>query len=122
MKRLKQTRRGSKIMKYILSIDSALDSMHFWRITLGANLVAGSYFDLLFDEVVIDHFLRHGMFHLNSGIHLHEIKVSVLIHEKFYGTYAFVIDALRRINRRFSHFLTQLRRHKRRWCLLTNFW
>ena len=42
--------------------------------------------ELFFDEVYAHHFFRDGVFHLQTSVHLQEIKVAVFVHQKFYGT------------------------------------
>src|SRR5258706_2074252 len=52
------------------------------------------------------------MLYLDPRVHLHEIEVAMLVHEKFDGAYALVIDGRSRLDSRISHALAQFRRHK----------
>ena len=59
-----------------------------------AELFAGSTANLLFHNIQArDHF-RHGMFHLDSSVHLNEIVASIGLEEELNGSGILVIDVL----------------------------
>src|SRR5688572_16038267 len=55
------------------------------------------------------------MLHLDPGVHLHEIKIAVLVHEKLNRSDTFILHGKRRLDGSLSHFFTQFLGHKRRW-------
>src|ERR1700754_2617887 len=92
MKHIDPTWRRPEIIVRIFRIDTALDSMSLWFIVYSANAISGSYFYLFFNKIKIDDFLRHTMFYLDTGIHLHEVEITMLVHEELDSTHALVID------------------------------
>src|SRR5207302_6297952 len=58
-----------------------------------------------------EHF-RHGMLHLNAGIHFHEIVLAVRIEQHLNRAGAYIIDRLGTGDRRVAHALPQRRRHR----------
>ena len=47
------------------------------------KVLASSDADLFLHEITPVHFLSNCVFHLDTGVHLHEIKAPVLIDQKF---------------------------------------
>src|SRR5690606_34115515 len=78
-------------------------------------------FDLFFDQVKIDYFLRNGMLNLDSCIHLHKIEVTVFVHKELYCTNTFVFHSFSSLNGSLPHSLTQIICHERTWSLLYQF-
>ena len=85
---------GLKIAEGIFGIDAA-----FYGVILQLGVVhvlrkgfASGDLDLLFDEINAVGFLSDAVFHLDAGIHLHEVVVSMVIHEAFDGAGADVAD------------------------------
>src|SRR5690349_4746370 len=71
------SRAWPEIIVRIFGIDAAFHGMTVWEITFPGNRNACCYFDLFFDEIMIDHFFCYWMLHLDTGVHLHEIEVFV---------------------------------------------
>ena len=83
--RLEHARRGREAAGRVLGIDPALDR----RSGQGdvplrhAQRLPGGDADLLLHEVASIDFLRDGVLHLDACVHFHEVKVPVLIDQKF---------------------------------------
>ncbi len=105
--------RGTKIVVRVLRIDPTLDRVHLRNIITTRNFIPRRNQDLLLDEIVIDHLLRHTMLHLNPRVHFHEIEVPVLVHQKLNRTYTLIIDRRRRLLGRLPHLESQLIGHER---------
>src|SRR5688572_12829908 len=56
---------------------------------------------------MIDDFFRYRMFDLYPGIHLHEIKILVFVHQELDCAYAFIINSLTGFDGSFTHFIPQ---------------
>ncbi len=109
-----------KIFLWILGVDPAFD-----RVTarLGLNDIAtkmltSCHLDLLLHEIASVDLLGDGMFHLNAGIHFHEVEIPVIVHEILDGAGICVADALAEADRCIAHFFAKLGRHQRRRALL----
>src|SRR2546428_554908 len=89
--------------------------MHGGEIIFSRDRFTHRNLDLLLNEIVVDHFLRHWMFHLYARVHLHEIKVAMLINEKLNGANSFITDCLACFDCGLSHLLTQFLRYKWGW-------
>jgi len=59
------------------------------------------------DEVETGHELGHGMFDLESGVHLQEVERAVFV-EELHGSGALVVARLTETDRRFTHLLADL--------------
>ena len=105
----------AEVVVRIFRINAALYSMYFWLVVAATYRHTCGYLYLFFDQVVADHFLRHAMLHLYTGVHFHEVEVAVLIHQEFYGTHAFVIDGRCSFDGGITHFDTELGSHEGRW-------
>ena len=80
----------------IFRVDAAFDRMTFrFQFTLDERqFLTERNPNLPLDQVdSIDH-LRDAVFNLDSGIHLHEVKIFVLVHEEFNCSNTLIIDAL----------------------------
>ena len=104
-----------KIFLWILGVDSAFD-----RVTarLGLNDIATQMFAsgnlyLLLYEIASINLLGDRMFHLNTGIHFHEVEVSVIVDKILDSAGICVADALAEANRCFAHLFAKLGRHER---------
>src|SRR5690606_493945 len=113
--------RWSEIIKWIFSIYSAFDRMHLGFVVGSGDRHTTSYLYLLFYQVEVDYFFSHGMLHLNARIHLHKIKVTVLINQKLDCSCTFVVHSFSTFNGRFSHSSSKFRGYKRRGRLLYQF-
>ena len=111
-------RRRPKIVVRVLRIDPAFYGVQFWEIVLSRNRYPGRYQNLLTDQIVIDDLLRNGVLYLDTCIHLHKVEFTVFVHQKLHRTGPFVFDIFRCLYGRFSHFVTEFVRHKRRWGFL----
>src|SRR5690606_29023197 len=72
------------------------------------NFFTSSYLDLLFYQVVVNYLFRNRMLYLDTGIHLHEIELAVLVHQELDGAHAFVTDSHGAFNSRIAHAFTQV--------------
>ncbi len=86
----------------VLGRDAALDGValepHVALIEKGVPLGDA---DHPFDDVDAADHLADAVLHLQAGVHLHEVEVFVLVHEKLEGSRTLVPDVLRRLDRRF---------------------
>jgi len=112
MQRLDSAGAGSEAVEGVFGIDAALHGMRLREVVVAGDVFAGGDFDLLLDEVEVDDFFGHGVFHLNAGVHLHEVEVAILIDEEFDGAYAFVVDGRTGGNCGGAHFFAQLGGHE----------
>ena len=69
--------------------------------------------DLLFDKVASVDLLGDRMLDLDAGVHLHEIKMPVIVDEELDGAGIGVADVLRQLDRGGAHLRTQFGRHQR---------
>jgi hypothetical protein len=58
------------------------------------------------------------MLYLDTGVHLHEVEVVVLVHQELYGTYALIFDSFAGANGCISHLLADRLRDIWRWSFL----
>ena len=81
VKEINLARAGSEIVVGILGVDSALDRVAARGAVhdVSGKRFAGSDTNLLFDEVTTANFLGNGMLHLDTGVHLHKVKVLVVV-------------------------------------------
>src|SRR5258708_27406465 len=99
------SRGRSEIIIGIFGIDTALNGMPLRLVIESADRISCRYFDLFFDQVEIHHFFRDTMLYLDTGVHLHEVEIAVLIHEEFDRSHAFVVDGGSRFDGGISHTL-----------------
>ena len=74
--------------------------------------------ELLLDQVAAVDFLRDGMLDLDAGVHLHEVKIAVVVDQELDGAGVLVVDRLGQGDRGLAHALAQLFRHDGRRTLL----
>ncbi len=55
--------------------------------------------------------LRYRVLHLDTGVHLHEVEIPVLVHQELYGARVLIAADLSRRHRRRAHSLAELRGH-----------
>ena len=79
---------------------------------------AGSDPKLLLYQIQSRHKLCHRMLHLDTGVHLHEVKTSVSLQEKFNGSGIDITCCFCRSHSRFSHGTSQFRGNGSRRALL----
>ena len=96
-----------EIIGGILGIDAAFDGV---GTGYGVDDVLGEVFpggdeDLFLDEIATINFLGNGVLHLDAGVHFHEIKVALVIDEKFHGAGIFVADSAGECDGGVAHFL-----------------
>src|SRR5260221_2871111 len=72
--------RRPEIVVRIFRIDTAFDGMPLGLVIQTADTIAGGYLDLLLNKIEVDDFLRHTMFYLDTGIHFHEVEVTMFVH------------------------------------------
>src|SRR5690606_16732882 len=82
---------GAEAVEGILGVDAALDAVAHRFVVETADGYTRGDLDLLTDQVVIDHLLGDGVFHLDPRVHLHEVEVPVLVHQELHGAHAFVV-------------------------------
>ena len=61
------------------------------------------------------------MFHLQPGVHLHEIEAAILVQQELHRAGAAVVDRLCRLHRGIAHLLAQRLGHTRGGRLLDHF-
>ena len=49
---------------------------------------------LFLDQVVINHFFRNAVFYLDTGVHFHEIEITVFINQELYRSNTFIANGL----------------------------
>src|SRR5690606_31034247 len=103
---------GPKIIIWIFGIDSTFDGMHLRLIVPSTNGYARGNFYLFLNEVKANHLFGDPMFYLDSGVHLHEVELLVLVYQKLHGTYTFIVNRFGGTDGSFPHLLSQLRGHK----------
>ena len=96
-------------MLRVLSTYTALYGMTVLRqvFLLEAQRLASRYAQLLLHQVHANHLFRYRMLHLQTGVHLQEVEVMVLIHQELYGASTHVVHSLSRSHRLGAHLLAQ---------------
>ena len=96
-------------MLRVLSTYTALYGVTVLRqvLLLEAQRLASSYAELFLYKVNAYHLLSNRMLHLQAGVHLQEVEVVMLIHQKLYGASAHVVHSLSRSHRLSAHLLAQ---------------
>src|SRR5207302_9025185 len=100
--------RWPEVMLGILGVDTAFDRMSARLELLLPDPFAGRDLKLKFDQVIPGHKLGHRVFHLNAGVHLHEIEVLVIVDEELYGPGPLVLHILRPLHSRGAHLFPKL--------------
>ena len=100
----------------VLCIDAALNRMSQHRNILlhKVQLFARCNTQLPSNQIQTGNFFRNTVFYLNAGVHLAEIKILLVIHQKFYGARAGISRALRESHCTSTHFLPLSVGQKRR--------
>ena len=75
----------------------------------------------LFHQIDSGYCFCYGMLHLNTRVHLHKIKILLIIHKKLNGTGAEITGCLCRTHRCPSHFSARLLFKESRRCLFNHF-
>src|SRR6185295_13042852 len=96
-----------------LGIDATFDRVthHDHVILSKAERLAFRHPNLIAHNVRERDHLSHGMLDLNARVHLHEIKTTVFIEQKFERARTRIANRLRSLHRGLAHLLTQLRSH-----------
>src|SRR5579883_1503857 len=115
------TGRRTKIFFGIFRIDAALNSMALGLARTLGDAATGGHMELLANEIETNNLLGHRMLDLNTRIHLHEVKIVVLIEKEFDRTSANIADARGAFHRCRTHSITHLFRNDRRGRLLYQF-
>ena len=107
-------------MPGILGVDAAFDGVaaNLHVALVDAQLLPGGHFYLQLHDVSAGDHLRHRVLHLDAGVHLHEIKVTVAIHQELHGARTRVIDSMRSPDRRLAQGADEAFPHPRRRRLL----
>jgi hypothetical protein len=82
---------------------------------------AGRDPDLLLHQIAPVHFLRDRVFHLNPGVHFHEVEIPVFIDKVFHGSSVLVADRFGKLHRTLTHSLPEFFIHERRRAFLDDF-
>src|SRR5262249_20420969 len=108
--------RRLEVVGRIFGIDTALDRMQsrFCARNMRGKWLARGNADLLLYEIAPINFLRDGVLHLDARVHFHEVKVPVLVDQKFNRSRVLVPDRLGQFHCSVSHFPAQAWRHYRR--------
>ena len=104
----------TKIVVRVFCIDSALYGVHYWKVIFSRNFFSSRNFNLLFYKIMINNLFCNRVLNLYSGIHFHEIKIFVFIHQEFDSAHTFIFHCFSCFHRCFPHFFPKLFRHKRR--------
>ena len=107
------TRRRAKIIERVFGIYTALDRVQYRFIIFPGYRDTRRYFYLLFYQVEIDHLFGNGMLYLYAGVHLHKIKIPVLVNQKLYRSCTFVFYCFSTFYSCVAHSFTQLFSHER---------
>ena len=110
MKRGNFPRRGSEFLR-MLRVDAALDvvpAMHHLPLQYILHLRARRDHNLAFDQIHVGHHLRDRMLHLYARIHLDEMQLLVLVHQKFDRACVPVAHRAQRLAEHISDFVPQL--------------
>ena len=111
---------GHEIVGWVFRVDAAFDgvvSCDSIDEMLGKMLTRG-HLNLLFDKIASIDFLGDRMLDLDAGVHLHEIEMTVIVHEKLDRARIRVSNVLRQFDRRGAHSSAQFGRHERGGTLL----
>ena len=106
--------RWTKIIIWILGIDTTFDRVEFGIIVFSAQSVSGSHFDLLRNQVIINDLFGNRVFNLNPRVHFHKIEIAVFVHQKLNCTCPFIFDKFGGFYSGFPHFFPQFICHKGR--------
>ena len=106
--------RWTKIIIWILGIDTTFDRVEFGIIVFSAQSVSSSHFDLLRNQVIINDLFGNRVFNLNSRVHFHKIEIAVFVHQKLNCTCPFIFDKFGGFYSGFPHFFPQFICHKGR--------
>src|SRR6516162_9551720 len=71
-------------------------------------MLTGRDLNLFANKVAPISFFSHRMFHLDSSVHLHEVKSTVLIDQVFHCAGVFVPDGTRQVDRTPTHSLAEI--------------
>ena len=118
-----RSRRRTEVLLRIFRIDPALNGMPrdmdvFLSITQSLSV---RNTDLFLDQVNACHPFGDRMLHLDPGIHLHEIKISVLLQKELNRPGICIMSRFCRLHCRLSHLLSQFRRQCDRGGLFDHF-
>src|SRR5438093_1161165 len=107
---------GPEVMPGILGVDAAFDGVaaNLHVALVDAQLLPGGHFYLQLHDVSAGDHLRHRVLHLDAGAHLHEIKVTVAIHQALHGARTRAIDSMRSPDRRLAQGADEAFPHARR--------
>ena len=114
---------GHEILFGILRVDTAFDRMQpgLCIDDMVGKMLSGSHLDLLLHKITTVDLFGHWVFHLNAGVHLHEVEVQVVIDEVLDGAGIVVSDGLTETDRSLTHSLAEILRHERGGTLLEDF-
>ena len=112
-----------KIIFRIFGVNAALDGV---RARLPVRDVPRKRFargdpDLFLHQIAAVNFFGNRVLNLDARVHLHEIKVSIFVDEKFDRSGVFVFDRFRQLDGRVAHFFAKRRRNERRWTFFDYF-
>src|SRR5665213_1876167 len=116
--------RAGRELLGMLGVDAALDGVTANRDRLGDNrveLLSRRDAQLRLHQVDSCNHLSDTMLHLDAGVHLDEVDLAVLVHQKFNGSGVPVADVLKRLADRLAQFFAQLGSHHQAWCLFDQF-
>ena len=113
----------AEVVAGILGVDAAFDRMADEAHVLLAHregFAAGDA-QLLSDQVDAGHHLGDRVFHLDAGVHLHEVEAAAAVHQELHRAGALVADAAGRRYGRLAHAPPQLWIEPRAWGFLQEF-
>jgi len=100
----------AEVVVGVFRVDAALDGVvtRSGVAHMPTHGFAGSDADLLFDEVTAVDFLSDGMLHLDAGVHLHEVEISVIVDKILDRAAVFVTNLFGQLDGSFRHALSKL--------------
>ena len=98
----------------IFCVDTALHCVQVREVISTGYRYTGSRLDLFFDQIVVGNFFGNRVLHLYTGVHLHEVKITVFVYEELDSTGTFVIYSFSSFYSSFTHALAQLLAYDRR--------
>ena len=117
------TSRWQEVTEWILGIDAgfngpAVDA----HVSLGNwQFIAIGHTDHEFHQVDTGYQFSHRVFHLETGVHLQEIEVALVVDNELHGAGRLVVHRLRQGDRLLAHLLARCLVKKRRRCFFNHF-
>mmetsp|Transcript_32913 Transcript_32913/g.72695 ORF Transcript_32913/g.72695 Transcript_32913/m.72695 type:complete len:291 (-) Transcript_32913:657-1529(-) len=101
---------GAEVLEWILGVDTALNgvTLELDILLCELELLALCHLDLLLDQIHAGDHLSHGVLHLDTGVHLHEVE-ALLLPQELNGAHTHIADSLGGVDGSITHGLAHLR-------------